>query len=97
MQEDATFNGYQKHKKLVQSPAPLTSAEEELAKLKLREKSSIADLVSIDSKQQTMSAVSFPIDQRACPALASFRDGRINYLQFSIGMLSSLMKKRLKC
>ncbi|KAK2703018.1 twinfilin-like [Artemia franciscana] len=90
--EDATFNGYQKHKKLVQSPAPLTSAEEELAELKLREKSSIADLVSIDSKHQTMSAVSFPIDQRACPALASFRDGRINYLQFSIVIDKEVIK-----
>ena len=41
--------------------------------------------VAVDTKQQTMGSVAFPISRQALDEISSLSQGRINYVQLSIG------------
>nr|XP_032825492.1 twinfilin-2-like [Petromyzon marinus] len=81
--EEVSLSGYKKHIKLSNAPNPLTAAEAELQKLKLNE---VKTDISVDSKQQTLQGVSFPIQERALQALQRFSKGEVNYVQLSVDL-----------
>lgn len=77
------MSGYNKHKTNAIAPAPLTSREEELQEIK---KSEVHTDFSVDSKQQTLGGVSFPLTEPAKKAVKELINGQHNYLQFKIGV-----------
>uniref|UniRef100_A0A336KE01 Twinfilin n=1 Tax=Culicoides sonorensis TaxID=179676 RepID=A0A336KE01_CULSO len=79
--EETTFDGYQKHKKAFAAPAPLTSREEELEEMRRYE---VKADISVDSKQQTLGGVVFPITEAASKGLRDMARGSYTYLQFRI-------------
>ncbi|KAF3855076.1 hypothetical protein F7725_023131 [Dissostichus mawsoni] len=70
-------------------PLPLTAAEEELRKIKLNE---VQTDISVDTKQQTLQGVAFPIHQDAIAALERFRDKRVNYVQLEVDAEKELIR-----
>ena len=72
-----------KHKRNAAAPAPLTMAEEELALVK---KTETHAHISIDTKQQTLSGVAFPVSEDGIRALVEYRSKKISYVQLSIGI-----------
>ncbi|GLV34172.1 twinfilin [Carabus blaptoides fortunei] len=79
--EDITYNGYQRHKRDMKEPAPLTTREEELQEIKRNE---VKTDYSVDSKHQTLSGVAFPITEAAKQAICDMVVGSYEYLQFKI-------------
>uniref|UniRef100_A0A3B5MVT1 Twinfilin-1 n=1 Tax=Xiphophorus couchianus TaxID=32473 RepID=A0A3B5MVT1_9TELE len=79
--EDLNFSGYKKYLTSQAAPLPLTAAEEELRQIKLNE---VQTDISVDTKQQTLQGVAFPIHKDAADALAHFKEKRINYVQLEI-------------
>lgn len=82
LQNDITLDGYQKYKRNVLAPAPLTTREEELQEIKRAE---INTDYNIDSRHQTLSGVSFPITMAAKQSILDMERGSYEYLQFKIG------------
>ncbi|CAG9862572.1 unnamed protein product [Phyllotreta striolata] len=80
---DITLNGYFKHKKSTAAPAPLSMREEELNELK---KTEVNTEISIDTKQQTLSGVAFPLTTSTQDAIIDMIRGTYNYLQLKIDM-----------
>ncbi|MEQ2192364.1 hypothetical protein XENOCAPTIV_010580, partial [Xenoophorus captivus] len=80
-QEDLNLSGYKKYLTSQAAPLPLTAAEEELRQIKLSE---VQTDISVDTKQQTLQGVAFPIHKDAAEALAHFKQKRINYVQLEI-------------
>ncbi|XP_044271825.1 twinfilin [Tribolium madens] len=80
---DITLNGYQKHKKAAIAPAPLTTREEELQEIRRTE---VHTDISVDSKQQTLSGVAFPLTEAARQAIVDMAQGSYDYLQFKINI-----------
>ncbi|XP_045475310.1 twinfilin [Harmonia axyridis] len=83
VKSEITLNGYIKYKKNAIAPAPLTSREEELQEIK---KSEVHTDYNVDSKQQTLGGVSFPITASAKSAVEDMLNGLYDYLQFKIDM-----------
>nr|XP_040024176.1 twinfilin-1-like isoform X3 [Gasterosteus aculeatus aculeatus] len=75
------------------SALPLTAAEEELRKIKLNE---VQTGISVDTKQQTLQGVAFPVHKDAIAALERFRDKRINYVQLDTRQEEEPTKKEEK-
>lgn len=82
MQEDVTLSGFRQHKQAAGTPAPLTSAEEELAELRRTE---VSVGVGIDSRHQTLSGVAFPLTDSAWNAIEALATQHYNYIQLRIG------------
>lgn len=61
--------------------------EEELEEIK---KSEVNTDISIDTKQQTLSGVAFPITETAKQAILDMMRGSYNYLQLKIGNLRAI-------
>lgn len=78
---DITFNGYLKYKRSAAAPAPLSMREEELNELK---KTEVNTEISVDTKQQTLGGVAFPITEAAQQAIKDMANGSYDYLQFRI-------------
>uniref|UniRef100_A0A8C4QV28 Twinfilin actin-binding protein 1a n=1 Tax=Eptatretus burgeri TaxID=7764 RepID=A0A8C4QV28_EPTBU len=79
--EDICLCGYKKSLQYDSAPLPLTDAENELQKLKLSE---VRTDVSVDSKQQHLQGIAFPIEEEALEAMRSFKDGKIDYIQLLV-------------
>ncbi|XP_061577059.1 twinfilin-1-like [Cololabis saira] len=79
--EDLNLSGYRKYLTSQAAPLPLTAAEEELRQIKLNE---VQTDISVDTKQQTLQGVAFPIQREAADALVRFRERKINYVQLNI-------------
>ncbi|XP_006642958.1 twinfilin-1 [Lepisosteus oculatus] len=79
--EEMSLSGYKKHLTSQAAPLPLTAAEEELRQIKLNE---VKTDVSVDTKQQTLQGVAFPVQRDAIQALEQFRDKKLNYVQLEI-------------
>ncbi|KAK6177496.1 hypothetical protein SNE40_015587 [Patella caerulea] len=86
--EDVNLKGYQKHKKSLDAPAPLTHAEEELKALKDNEVNAV---VNIDTKHQTMQGVAFPLTKVAVEKLEELKNGDINYVQLSLDITKEIV------
>uniref|UniRef100_A0A8C1W3Z7 Twinfilin-1 n=1 Tax=Cyprinus carpio TaxID=7962 RepID=A0A8C1W3Z7_CYPCA len=81
VKEDVSLNGYKKYLSSQAAPLPLTAAEEELRQIKLNE---LQTDIHVDTKQQTLQGVAFPMQRDAIQALEQFRGKRINYVQLEI-------------
>lgn len=75
------MSGFRRHKRAAGAPAPLTSAEEELAELR---RSEVSVGVGIDSRQ-TISGVAFPLTDNAWKAIEALASQKYNYVQLRIG------------
>lgn len=78
-----SLNGYVKHKKTAAAPVPLSMREEELEEIKRTE---VNTEISVDTKQQTLSGVAFPITEIAKQSILDMAVGSYNYLQLRIGI-----------
>lgn len=78
---DITLEGYKRHKRNVAAPAPLSMREEELQELK---KTEVNTEISINTKQQTLGGVEFPLTEAAKQAIIDMARGSYDYLQFRI-------------
>lgn len=76
------MSGFRRHKRAAGAPAPLTSAEEELAEVRRTE---VNIGVSIDSRQQTLSGVAFPLTKNAWKAIKALAAQKYDYVQLRIG------------
>lgn len=81
--EDVTLSGFRQHKQAARTPAPLTSAEEELAELRRTE---VSVGVGIDSRHQTLSGVAFPLTDSAWKAIEALAAQNYNYIQLRIDL-----------
>ncbi|KAK2917627.1 twinfilin-1a [Channa argus] len=79
--EDLNLSGYKKYLTSQAAPLPLTAAEEELRQIKLKE---VQTDISVDTKQQTLQGVAFPVHKDAVAALELFRDKKVNYVQLKV-------------
>lgn len=67
------------------APAPLSMREEELKELK---KTEVNTEISINTKQQTLGGVEFPLTQTATQAISDMARGSYDYLQLRIGNIN---------
>ena len=81
--EDVTFDGYMRHIRAQQAPAPLTNREEELEILKQAEN---LTRINIDTKHKTLQGVMFPFESKATDKLNGFRKGELDYLRLEIDL-----------
>ncbi|CAG5127193.1 unnamed protein product [Candidula unifasciata] len=90
VQSDVSLAGYRRHVQSALAPAPLTLAEEELQLVKQNELETAMAMVNanagVDSRFQTMPGFAFPLSADAEHALASFKNGAINYVQLSLDL-----------
>lgn len=77
------MKGFIRHKQAAVAPAPLTTAEEELAELKRTE---VNVGVSVDSRHQTLTGVAFPMSKEAEQAITAMAHKTFNYVQLRIGL-----------
>ncbi|KAK5867097.1 hypothetical protein PBY51_011616 [Eleginops maclovinus] len=87
--DEMNLSGYRKYLTAQAAPLPLTAAEEELRQIKLNE---VQTDISVDTKQQTLQGVAFPVHQDAIAALERFRDKRINYVQLHVDAEKELIR-----
>uniref|UniRef100_A0A8K9XEF1 Twinfilin-1 n=1 Tax=Oncorhynchus mykiss TaxID=8022 RepID=A0A8K9XEF1_ONCMY len=87
--DDVSLSGYRKYLIAQAAPQPLTAAEEELRQIKLSE---VQTDISVDTKQQTLTGVAFPMQRDAIQALEQFREKKINYVQLEIDFRNECIK-----
>ncbi|KAM7414929.1 hypothetical protein PAMA_019648 [Pampus argenteus] len=87
--DDLNLSGYKKYLTSQAAPLPLTAAEEELRQIKLNE---VQTDISVDTKQQTLQGVAFPVHKDAVAALERFRDKKINYVQLEVDAQQELIR-----
>ncbi|XP_028305606.1 twinfilin-1a [Gouania willdenowi] len=87
--DEICLEGYRKHLKSQAAPKPFTAAEQELRQMKLDE---VQTDIGVDTKQQTLTGVAFPIDQEARDALLCFLQRNINYVQLKINLDKELIQ-----
>ena len=85
--EEITLAGYKKHLAVEAAPGPLTKQEEEMKEIK--ETESRVE-ISVDSKHNTLSALSFPFMTEATSALEKYSNKLSDYVQLGIGDLTPL-------
>ena len=83
--EEITLAGYRKHLAVDAAPGPLTRQEEEMKEIK--ETESRVE-ISVETKHNTLSALSFPFQREASSALEKYSGGTWDYVQLAIGQLS---------
>lgn len=87
--DEVSLSGYKKHLTAQAAPLPLTAAEEELRQIKLSE---VQTDIGVDTKQQTLQGVAFPMHGDAVTALERFRDKQVNYVQLEIDFEKELIR-----
>ncbi|MBN3298385.1 TWF1 protein, partial [Amia calva] len=101
--EDVCLSGYKKYLVSQAAPLPLTAAEEELRRIKLNYEYfegfnswflyfQVKTDISVDTKQQTLQGVAFPMESAAIRALEQFRDRKLNYVQLEIDFKNETIK-----
>lgn len=79
--EEITFAGYERNKRSMAAPTPLTQREEEI---NIMRKSEIKTDIGVETRHQTLSGINCPISDAALQAIRDFKRGSYNYLQFNI-------------
>lgn len=79
--DDITLDGYLRHIKAQQAPAPLTNREEEMEMLRASENLA---RIHVDSKHKTLQGVMFPIDKAGLEKLNLLKHDKCEYLRFFI-------------
>ncbi|KAJ8416340.1 hypothetical protein AAFF_G00356280 [Aldrovandia affinis] len=87
--DDMSLSGYRKYLTSQAAPLPLTAAEEELRQIKLNE---VQTDIGVDTKQQTLTGVAFPMTHDAIQALEQFREKKFNYVQLEIDFQKETIK-----
>ncbi|XP_051956951.1 twinfilin-2b isoform X5 [Xyrauchen texanus] len=82
VQEDICFQGYLRHLSSSSSPAPLTTAEQQLHQIKITEVRKTE--ISVDGKNPTLQGLAFPLQEDAKHALQQLKHKRINYIQLRL-------------
>ena len=80
--EEITLAGYRKHLAVEAAPGPLTRQEEEMKEIK--ETESRVE-ISLETKHNTLSALSFPFQVEATEALEKYSNKSTDYVQLGIG------------
>ncbi|XP_062402695.1 twinfilin-1-like [Sardina pilchardus] len=88
VKDDVSLSGYRKYLTAQAAPLPLTAAEEELRQIKLSE---VQTDIGVDTKQQTLQGVAFPLHGDAMNALEQFKDKKCNYVQLEINFDKELI------
>lgn len=83
VKSEISISGYYKYKKNAVEPAPLTSREEELQEIK---KTEVHTDYNVNSKQQTLSGVNFPLSLPCENSIKDMIRGSYNYVQFKIDL-----------
>uniref|UniRef100_A0A7N6BII2 Twinfilin-1 n=1 Tax=Anabas testudineus TaxID=64144 RepID=A0A7N6BII2_ANATE len=89
VKDDLNLSGYRKYLTSQAAPLPLTAAEEELRQIKLNE---VQTDISVDTKQQTLQGVAFPVHKDAVAALERLRDKKVNYVQLRVDAEQELIR-----
>jgi len=91
--EEMTLSGYRRHLASEAGPGPLSREEEEMKEIK--ETETRVD-IGVDTKQQTMSSLAFPMERDALMALEDFLKKGHDYVQLSIDLANEtiLLKKK---
>ncbi|KAG9346918.1 hypothetical protein AGOR_G00231250 [Albula goreensis] len=89
VKDDMSLSGYRKYLTSQAAPLPLTAAEEELRQIKLNE---VQTDIGVDTKQQTLQGVAFPMKREAIQALEQFREKKLNYVQLEIDFQNETIK-----
>ncbi|XP_032405868.1 twinfilin-2b isoform X4 [Xiphophorus hellerii] len=100
VEDDLCFQGYMRHRSSCSSPAPLTSAEQELQRIKITEDKVVWDErrrigtptararvtmeFGLDKRAQTLQGLAFPLQEDAKRALQQLKHKRINYIQLRL-------------
>ncbi|RNA09405.1 twinfilin [Brachionus plicatilis] len=91
--DEISLEGYLKHVKSQEAPAPLTNREEEIEFLKQNEDHT---RINVDTKHKTLQGVMFPIDNSAVQALEAFKKENSNYVQLIVNIEEEqIQSKRL--
>jgi len=83
MREEVTLAGYKKHLSVEAAPGPLTKQEEEAKEIKEQE---TRVEISVDSKHNNFSQLSFPFNEAAVGALNQYQNLAADYVQLSIDL-----------
>jgi len=81
--EEVTLAGYKKHLRVEAAPGPLTKQEEEAKEIKEQE---TRVEISVDSKHNNFSQLSFPFNEAAVGALDQYQKLAADYVQLSIDL-----------
>jgi len=81
MREEVSISGYKRHLTASEGPGPLSRQEEEMKEIKENE---IRVDIGVDTKQQTMSTLAFPVEKAATQAFEHFLQHGYDYIQLSI-------------
>uniref|UniRef100_A0A3Q2XWW3 Twinfilin actin-binding protein 2b n=1 Tax=Hippocampus comes TaxID=109280 RepID=A0A3Q2XWW3_HIPCM len=77
VEDDVCFQGYLRHMTSSCSPAPLTSAEQELQQIRVTE-------VKLERGREVSQGLAFPLQEEAKRALQQLKQKRINYIQLRL-------------
>ncbi|KAK6640066.1 hypothetical protein RUM43_008343 [Polyplax serrata] len=81
--DEISLKAYIKHKEDMKGPAPLTNREEEMKELLKNERASASE-IGIDTKQKTLSGVTFPMTDDAKRAILQIGQKVVDYVQLKI-------------
>uniref|UniRef100_A0A3P8XII6 Twinfilin actin-binding protein 2a n=1 Tax=Esox lucius TaxID=8010 RepID=A0A3P8XII6_ESOLU len=81
VEEDICLEGYRRHVSSSSGPAPLTAAEQELQRIKINE---VKMEISVESKQQNLQGLAFPLQETAKRALKQLAQKHVNYIQLKL-------------
>ncbi|KAJ2083375.1 Twinfilin-1 [Coemansia sp. RSA 988] len=83
--------GYQIHRRHVESTAPLTEREQEMQRIKEME-SSVIDAPTMDSRRSHVSQSTYPIAEQAKEAMKDFAKGTVNFVLLRVDSGDELVK-----
>jgi len=83
MREEVTLAGYKRHIRNDSIPAPLSREEEEMKEIKETE---VGVDIGVDSKQQTLSSLSFPFERDLLTGLDTYWRKGYDYIQLAIDL-----------
>uniref|UniRef100_A0A3Q3G3E1 Twinfilin actin-binding protein 2b n=1 Tax=Labrus bergylta TaxID=56723 RepID=A0A3Q3G3E1_9LABR len=81
VEDDVCFQGYLRHMTSCSSPAPLTTAEQQLQQIKVTE---VTMEFGLDKRAQTLQGLAFPLQEEAKRALQQLKQRCINYIQLRL-------------
>ncbi|KAJ2804279.1 Twinfilin-1 [Coemansia guatemalensis] len=83
--------GYQQHRRHVESTAPLTEREQEMIRIKDME-SSVIDAPTMDSRRSHVSQNAYPLQDQAKEAMQNFANGTVNFVLLRVDSGDELVK-----
>ncbi|PIA18550.1 actin depolymerizing protein [Coemansia reversa NRRL 1564] len=91
VRSEFSSEGYQTHRRHVESTAPLTEREEEMIRIKDME-NSVMDAPTMDSRRSHVSQNSYPLQDQAEDAMKKFAKGMVNFVLLCVDSEEELVK-----